>query len=171
MTVDCERPTMKRMLRCLLLVAALLVPALALADAVPAPATAQKRAQLEARMRQLRMEILQKDVGLDAEKTRAVAALLERHSAERRRIETAIQNDRGTLDQLLQADSKDQAAYSKGLRALRARHTELAALRQRELDDIARHMTPKQQAKFLSALRRVQKKLRALLKSYAGSEP
>jgi Spy/CpxP family protein refolding chaperone len=162
---------MKRSFRHLLLALALLVPSAAFADAAPNRTPADKRAQVEARMRQIRADILQKDVGLDAEKTRVVQALLERHSAERKRIETALHAERRTLDQLLEADSKDQAAYAKSITALRARHAELSALRQRELDELGRHLTPKQQAKFLSALRRVQKKLRSLLKSYPASDP
>lgn len=161
---------MKYALRFLLLLAALLGTSLVWADAAPHPTPDQKRAQVEARMRQLRLDILQKEVGLDNEKTRVVAALLERHAAERKKLQTALSNERRAVDELLETDSNDQAAYARGLRALRARHAALAALRERELQDLGRHMTPKQQAKFLTALRRMHKKLRALLSNYPGSE-
>ena len=161
---------MKYVLRCLLLVAALLVPTLARADAAPHPTPDQKRAQVEARMRQIRLDILQKEVGLEAEKTRVVAVLLERHGAERKKLQGALQSERRTVEKLLEADSNDLAAYARALRAVRTRHTQLSAQRDRELEELSRHMTPKQQAKFFSALRRVHKKLRALLRDYSGSE-
>jgi Spy/CpxP family protein refolding chaperone len=161
---------MKSALRCLLLALALLAPSSARADTAPEPTPDQKRAQVEARMRQIRLDILQKEVGLGADKTRVVAALLERHGAERKKLEGALQNERRAVERLLQADSNDQAAYAKALRAVRARRAQLAALRERELDEIGRHLTPKQQAKFLSALRRTHKKLRALLHDYSGSD-
>lgn len=161
---------MKNALRCLLLVAALLLPTLAWADARPHGTPEQKRAQVEARMRQIRLDILQKEVGLDAEKTRVVAALLERHGAERRKLQGALQSERRTVEELLETDSNDQAAYARALRAVRTRHAQLAAQRERELENVSRHMTPKQQAKFLSALRRVHKKLRTLLRDYSGSD-
>lgn len=161
---------MKHALRCLLLVTTLFGTGLASAEAAPDPSAEQKRAQVEARMRQIRLDVLKKDVGLDGEKTRAVAALLERHGAERQKLQAALAHERRAVEQLLAADSNDQAAYARALRSLRARHAQLATLRERELQEIGRHMTPKQQAKFLTALRRVHKKLRALLSSYSASE-
>jgi Spy/CpxP family protein refolding chaperone len=161
---------MKRALLSFFLIAALLAAPSLRADAAPHPTPDEKRAQVEARMRQVRLEILKKDVGLDAEKTRVVAALLDRHGAERKKLQAALANERRAVDELLKADSNDQAAYARALRALRARHAELAALRERELQEIGRHLTPKQQAKFLTALRRVHRKLRTLLNGYAGGE-
>jgi hypothetical protein len=161
---------MTHALRFLLVIAALLGTSSVRADAAPRPTPDEKRAQVEARMRQVRLDILKKDVGLDAEKIRVVAALLERHGAERKKLQAALASERRAVDALLEADSNDQAAYARALRALRGRHAELAALRERELQEIGRHMTPKQQAKFLTALRRVHRKLRALLHSYAGGE-
>lgn len=125
-----------------------------------------KRAQVEARMKQVRSEILRKEVGLDASKATDIEKILDKSAAEKKKLQLELRTHRHAMRELLQADSNDQAAYTKAIRGLRGAQTKLHALRDRELDEISKQLSPKQQAKFVHALWQTEKKLRKALSDY-----
>lgn len=152
----------------LLSLTALALPARA--DAGKPQKDAEKRAQIEARIKQVRSDILRKEVGLEPSKADAAEKILERHAVERKKLAAEQQARRQALATLLESDSNDQAAYAKAVKSLRAGHAKLVALRDREFDELGHLMTPKQQAKFLASVHHAQQKLGALLKEYRGEE-
>jgi Spy/CpxP family protein refolding chaperone len=157
---------MKRALASFLIVVCLLGSAAAARATTSPDADADKRAQVEARMKQLRADILRKQVGLTPDKARVVEAVLEQHALERKKLVRTLHSERQALERLLEADSNEEAAYARTLRTLRSTRDQLQALRRRELDQLDKLMTAKQQAKLLSSLRRVQRKLHGALKAY-----
>jgi Spy/CpxP family protein refolding chaperone len=144
--------------------------ALVLSLAAPAFAQAKsaagQRAQIAQRLERIRGEILRKRVGLDEQKARAVERILDSHETERRRLGRAARTQRRALAALLKQDSNDQAAYARAIQGLRGAEIQQQALKQREFSQIARLITPKQQAKLLIALRQMQTRLRQAARQY-----
>jgi Spy/CpxP family protein refolding chaperone len=119
----------------------------------------EKRAKVEQRLEKLRERVLKKDVGLDDKKAAAVGAILARHATERRKIQKDQRDHRRTLQKLVQSDSNDQDAYKKALKSFRDGRKKLQALEDRQLDDVAKILTPKEQVKLVAALQRFRRKL------------
>jgi Spy/CpxP family protein refolding chaperone len=126
------------------------------ANAQPAK---DKRAKVEQRLEKLRERVLKKDVGLDDKKAAAVGAILTRHATERRKIQKDQRDYRRTLQKLVQSDSNDQDAYKKALKSFRDGRKKLQALEDRQLDEVAKILTPKEQVKLVAALQRFRRKL------------
>ncbi len=150
--------------------------ALLSALAVAAPAFAQgagkggpppdKRAQVEQRMQQVLHKVLRDRVGLDEKKAAAVEKILDKNAKAERTLRQEQRTHRQALRALLKADSNDQAAYKKAIAGLRSSQQKLQAMHQRELDEVARILTPKEQAKFLVAVTRMRQKLGQALGRY-----
>ena len=119
----------------------------------------EKRAKVEQRLEKLRERVLKKDVGLDDKKAAAVGAILTRHATERRKIQKDQRDYRRTLQKLVQSDSNDQDASKKALKSFRDGRKKLQALEDRQLDDVAKILTPKEQVKLVAALQRFRRKL------------
>lgn len=132
--------------------------------AVASPARAEgkaedKRAKVEQRLKQLRTRILRQEVGLDEKKADEVQKVLLKYEPERRKIQKQHREHRKELRDLLQSDSSDDAAYKKSIEGFRSTQKKLAALRDKEMDEVQKLITPKQQAKLYAALERLRKKL------------
>lgn len=129
------------------------------------PASAQgrggedKRAKVEQRLKQLRTRILRQEVGLDEKKAEEVQKILLKYEPERRKLQRQHQEHRRELRALLQSDSNDDAAYKKSIDGFRSTQKKLNALRDKEMDEVAKSITPKQQAKLYAALERLRKKV------------
>jgi len=121
----------------------------------------EKRAKVEQRVKQLRTRVLRQEVGLDATKAEAVEKLLVSHEGERRKLQRAQREHRRELRELLQHDSSDDAAFKKHVDAFRVNQKKLAALNEREMDEIAKLITPKQQAKLFAAIQRLRRRMAA----------
>lgn len=119
----------------------------------------EKRAKVEQRLKQVTSRILRQEVGLDDKKSDEVLRVLEKHHAERRKLQQQHRQHRKEIGELLQADSADDAQYKKSIDGFRSTQKKLNALRDREMDEIAKLITPKQQAKLFRALERMRKKL------------
>ncbi|MEB2310852.1 MAG: periplasmic heavy metal sensor [Sorangiineae bacterium] len=148
------------------LLAALAASAPALARPPPGGSPAGKRAQVEERMREVRKRILRDRVGLDEKKALAVEKVLDKNVAAERAARQEERKHRKEIERLLASDSNDQAAYAKALAGLRASEKRLAAMRQNELDEVAKLLTPKEQAKFVTALRKTGQRLGRALGRY-----
>lgn len=148
---------------------------IALALSLAAPAFAQgggraaQRARVAQRLERIRGEVLRKRVGLDEQKARAVERILDSHDAERRRLKSAMRSERRVLAALLRQDSNNQAAYARAIQGLRSAEIGRQNLKQREFVQISRWLTPKQQAKLLIALRRMETRLRQAARQYRQS--
>jgi Spy/CpxP family protein refolding chaperone len=118
-----------------------------------------KRAKVEQRQKQVVSKVLRQEVGLDEKKSEAVMKILAKHQTERSKLQTQHRQYRRDLRDLLQSDSSDEARYKKGVDGFRSTQKKLNALRDQEMDEIARLISPKEQAKLFAALERLRKKL------------
>jgi Spy/CpxP family protein refolding chaperone len=151
-------PTRATRFLSLLLALAVLVAAPAIAQAGPR-GPEQKRAEVRQRLKQLRHQLLVKEVGLDEAKAAAVERVLEKHSAERQALRDRAEQHRATLQKLLDANSNDQQAFTAAIRGLRDAQKQRSVQRERELDEIAKLLTPKQQAQLLRGTERLKRQL------------
>lgn len=150
-----------------LLLASTLLLSAPIASAQAKPAKQDVHAKVEARKKQLRSRVLRKDVGLSEQKAAAVEKVLDKHAGERSKLMRDTQAHRKTLRDLLAKDSNDQAAYQKALAGLRANQTKLATLRQKELDELGKLLTPKEQAKLLVSTKKLERQIRARMRGSA----
>ena len=134
----------------------------------PAQARAEKRAKIEARLKKIRGEVLRKRVGLDETHARRVEAILDRYRPKRQALQKQMRTHRQAIGKLLKADSNDQNAYRREIAGMRSAKRQLDALRERELNEVSRLLTPKQQAKLAVALRRMQRRLHNAMQQYRG---
>jgi hypothetical protein len=119
----------------------------------------QKRAEVQQRLKRLRHELLVKEVGLDEQKALAVERGLERFALEKKSVRDRIEQHRDTIRKLLESNSNDQKAYTAAIRGLREAEKQRAALRERELDELAKLLTPKQQAQLMRGTERLKRRL------------
>lgn len=145
-------------------------PALARPGHPPAAAQskAEKRAKIEARLKQIRGQVLRKRVGLDEKHAKQVEGILDRYRPKRRALQKQMRTHRQAIGKLLKADSNDQNAYRREIAGMRNAKKQLDALRDREINEISRVITPKQQAKLAVALRRMQRRLHSAMSQYRG---
>jgi Spy/CpxP family protein refolding chaperone len=146
--------------------------AAALSLSVPAWAenkSPDKQAEVQSRMKALIGKMLRQEVGLDEKQAREVEKILDQFKPERRRLRGELRTHRQKLRELLQKNSDDQQAYQTALRQFRETQKKLQSLRERELDAVSKTLTPKQQAKFMQSLRRLQRRLNKALERYDGA--
>ncbi len=153
---------MNRLLSLLVALAVVFTGQLALAQGNKS--AGDKRAKVEARMKQLRGRVLRSQVGLDEKKAAEVEKILAKHAPRRLELRKEMQTHRRQLRELVKKDSNDQAAYQKAIQGLRAVQKKLHAQREKELDELAKVLTPKQQAKLLIAVRRLENQVRTRLR-------
>jgi Spy/CpxP family protein refolding chaperone len=145
-----------------LLAGSLLAAGLVLTTAAPALAqNPQRGAQVEKRIQQARGRLLRHKVGLDEKKAVAVEGILDRHAKERRTLRKQMREHKKSVTTLLSADSNDQQAYARAIAGVRATDNKLRTLRDKELDALAKVLTPKQQAKLVVAAKQLQKEIRS----------
>jgi Spy/CpxP family protein refolding chaperone len=121
---------------------------------------ADKRAQIEQQTKKLRARVLRTDVGLDQKKAAEVEKVLEKYTPIRQQLQKESQQHRRAIRDLLDKDSNDQSAYDKSIKALRSAQKKLHDTREKELDELSKLLTPKQQAKLVVSIRTLQTKLR-----------
>lgn len=119
-----------------------------------------KRAKIEARMKEVRGKVLRKDVGLDDQRAKRVERILDKYTPQRRKLKKQERMHTKTLRALIQADSDDQPAYKRSIDGFRSTKNQLHALQNREYAELAKQLTPKQQAKLYVAIRKVRARLR-----------
>lgn len=119
----------------------------------------EKQARVKARIKQVRRRILKQEVGLDDKKAEEVEKVFDKYEPERQKLNKQLREQRIALRDLLKENSDDQAAYKKALEAFRATQKKLKAVTDREVEEISKLLTPKQQAKLMAALQRLRKRL------------
>lgn len=142
----------------------LAVPQSSFGDPHRETAAADKRAKVKGRLKQIRAQMLRKRVGLDEATAARVEAVFESHKQERNQQQQRLRNNRKAIMDLVKSDSNDQAAYARAIAEERGAEQALARIRNAQTDELAKILTPKQQAKLTLALRQLQKRLRNALK-------
>jgi Spy/CpxP family protein refolding chaperone len=151
--------TFSNRLRAIALAAAVGVSLPGLAHARGPDHDPQKRAVIEQRLKQLRHDMLRKEVGLDENKASVVERTLDKYMTEKRKLKDQAVTHRRALRKLLESDSNDQQAYTNAIRGLREAEKQKQSLREREMDELGKLLTPKQQAKLMRATHRLKRQL------------
>ncbi len=134
-------------------------------------APAAKRAQVEAKMKQIRSRMLREQVGLSEAKVRQVEAILEKHQRERRTLRQQVQQERLALTELLSQDSDDQQAYARHIQAMRDAHRKLQSLRDGEITELQKVLTPKEQAQLGIAMAQMRRQMNQAIGRHRGGGP
>jgi Spy/CpxP family protein refolding chaperone len=152
---------------------ALLTLALAVTLAVPALAQDAppdaKRAQVEAKMKEIRNRMLREQVGLSDATARRVEAILEKHQKQRRALRQKVQGHRQAIRELLRNDSNDQPAYAREIKGMRDTQRQLQALRDQEIDELQQVLTPKEQAKLGVAMQQMKRRVNQAVRRHRGA--
>lgn len=125
----------------------------------PGTASAEKkdqRAKVEARRAEVRARIL-REVGIDEALGKRVEAVLRKYEPERKKLLGEQRGHKQAIKKLLRDDSSDEQAFKKAIEGLRSTQRKLHATREKELDELAKLLTPKQQAKLAAALLRLRR--------------
>lgn len=118
-----------------------------------------KGAKVGARLEQVRTRVLQKQVGLDQKTAEAVVKILTKYQPERKKLQKEQREHRQAVRELLANDSNDEAAYKSGIQGFRSAEKKLFELRNKEIDEVSKLLTPKQQAKLVAVMLRLKRKL------------
>jgi Spy/CpxP family protein refolding chaperone len=129
-----------------------------------------KRAQAQQKLRQVRARLLRERVGLDVKTALAVEKILDKFQSERQRLHQAMREEKKKLRALLDLDSNDQAAYTRSQRSLLDVQQKLAMLKQQEFEELAKVLTPKQQAKLGREVDETMKRLRKGMRRQRGKD-
>ncbi len=117
-------------------------------------------AQVERKLKKVRARVLREHVGLSEEQAVKVEAIIERFAPQSRKLEQRMRDAKETVRYLFETDSNDQKAYAKALAKLRRSQKAKQKLRDRQFEEIQKVLLPKQQAKLLFALKKMQKRVR-----------
>lgn len=151
------------------LVAALIAPtALAERPEHRRAADGQMGEKLHERMTELRVRILTKRVGLDAERIDEVEAILQKGDLERKALHRAMRESHGKLRQLIQADADDGASYEAAVGTLLKSRQRLHELQHGELQKLRSLLSSKEMGKLVMALHRLKKRMRRLHEQERG---
>jgi Spy/CpxP family protein refolding chaperone len=120
----------------------------------PSPPTAQASppADSNVQMPPWRAHMLRDEVGLDEKTAAAVERILSKYRPERKAASETVDSERRKLNAMLELDSNDQAAYAKSIRSLLDARQKLHDLQRKQADELAKVLTPKQQAKLARAI-------------------
>lgn len=132
--------------------------------------TQDKQAKIEERMRSVVARVLRQECGLDDTRAKTVEQSFDQFAPERRRVRQELARFRKMLSELLEKDSNDQNAYKQALEGFRAAQKKLQQVRERELEALGKQLTPKEQAKFTDAMRKLNKKLKAALRDFEDQQ-
>ena len=108
----------------------------------------------------LRGESLREEVGLDEKTAQAVEVILVKYRPERKAAAEAIDKEQRRLNAMLELDSNDQAAYAKSIRTLLDARQKLHEIQRKQAEELAKVLTPKQQAKLARAIGETREKMR-----------
>jgi Spy/CpxP family protein refolding chaperone len=118
-----------------------------------------KHQKVGERLQQVRTRVLQKQVGLDAKTAEQVVKILTKYQPERKKLQSELRASRRAVRELLSQDSSDEAAYKKGIQGFRSAEKKLFDLKNKEIDEVSKLLTPKQQAKLVAVLLKLKRRL------------
>jgi Spy/CpxP family protein refolding chaperone len=107
-----------------------------------------------------RAQMFREEVGLDDKTAAAVEKILAKYRPERKATAEIIDKEQRKLNAMLELDSNDQAAYAKSIRTLLDARQKLHELQRKQADELAKVLTPKQQAKLARAIGETRQKMR-----------
>ena len=129
---------------------------------------AQMGEKLHERMTELRVRILTKRVGLDADRVDEVEAILQKGDLERKGLHRAMRESHGKLRQLIEADADDGPSYETAVGTLLKSRQRLHELQYGELQKLRSLLSSKEMGKLVMALHRLKKRMRRLHEGARG---
>ena len=103
-------------------------------------------------MQAMRSKMLRDRVGLSEDKARKVEAILDKYAPERKKNHEEMRAAREKLHALVDGKSDDQAQYRAALDTVRAKKKAAQDVMSRAFDEVAKELTPKEQARLFLSL-------------------
>ena len=132
------------------------------AEAKGPPAAAKQRLQ------KIRARVLRRKVGLSDEKAKKVEEIFRKHNSAQKKAQKQMREGQKELRRLFRADSDDQKAYDAALTKMHKAQRATQKMRDKQFGALKKVLTPKEQAKLLRAMRKVQQHMR---RARAGRRP
>lgn len=136
----------------LLVPLALSVTAPAWADPPSGAPSGHPGGRSKEKMQEMRSHMLRERVGLTEEKAKRVEAILDKYAPERKRSHEALRDAREDLRALVESKSEDENLYKKMLGDVRAKRKAMQDLMDRAFNDVAKELTPSEQARLFLSL-------------------
>lgn len=123
------------------------------------PEGGPQHAGMGKRMKEIRADLLRKEAGLSEDAIAKGEKVLDAFDVERQKAHKDVGDAHRGLAELNASDSKDEAAYKKGLDALVAANRALQDLRGRELEELRKVLSQRDTAKVVLSLERIQREM------------
>jgi Spy/CpxP family protein refolding chaperone len=114
----------------------------------------EQRGHHEQRLKQVRGKVLRNQVGLDERRAKKTEQILDRFAAERRKVFEQRRQARRKLNELVNANSKDEVAYRNALLKLGSAEQGLNRIHEQEKAALAKVLTAKERANLLVSVRK-----------------
>ncbi len=124
-----------------------------------------RKALLMQRIHEVRLQLLQTEVGLDPAAAKSAAGVIRGFDGLRRGFMRSQRQARQEIRRLLESSSNDMKRYRAAVAQMRQAHGELQQLRIKEFDALVKVLTPRQSALLVLGLERVKRKLRKRLRA------
>jgi hypothetical protein len=128
------------------------------------PAAADSRAEVARRLRLLRAWEITRALRLDGEVAGKVLAVFARNDEKRQALVKQLQGSRRELQKLVRRKDPDPTLLQTQVDTLVRSQFELSQLRNSEFQELRAILSPLQQAKYLLAQQRFQKRIQEILK-------
>ena len=119
----------------------------------------RRHMRMEQRMRRITDRVLRRDVGLDEAKTTKIQAILEKYAPERKKLHEELGRQKRALRDLIEDDSADEKAYADALAGLKKAKKALQALRDKQVAEVEKQLTPRQQARLMLSLKKARHRM------------
>mgnify|MGYP001290096776 CR=1 FL=1 len=115
--------------------------------------------KIKARMKKIRLKLLQEKVGLTPEKVETVTALLDANSEARLTLQHEMKTAHRRLTALVEADPDDADAFEVTIDALLRARRALANMRHDELSQLRKLLEPREVGRLMIALDHLKRKM------------
>ena len=115
---------------------------------------------IQKQLNKLRNFMLREEVGLSDEKAKKVIEVLDKYQEKDREIFKKLRATSLKLEALLLEDSNDQSKYKELIEEIARLRDERQSLKKKELDELKKLLSPKEQAKLILSLRDARHKFR-----------
>jgi hypothetical protein len=131
----------------------------------PSPAV---RAQMRARIQELRAQVLRQRVGLPESTALNAERILNQFDTPRHELRKSMFAQRRALKELIRQNSDDERAYRDGVEKLLTLRKQMQALRDRELEELRKILSAKEQAKLVMAMHHIGKRIHQMWRRFRG---
>lgn len=144
----------------------LMISALVVCVAVPAAARGRDKRGAKAsgaamlEVREAAREILEREGGLSAKAIEVIQRQFEQVRTQRHQLRRELRQQMQALREMLDAGSRDDAAYTKVIDGIAATRVKMDGLRDLQIAELRRQLTPVDQARLIVVLPKLRKTVR-----------